>query len=459
MRAHTGLISHRLRSSRPPLVPMFQRYYLDIGLLIIGALVFWEFRARGELVSEGLLGDSQVNEATLLAPVLFLVVVALLFMRFFPLIVRFMSGESPGILHLLLVGSVAAIGPTIAVKGIRDDTGLGWIGVVLLLLALSAIYRETNRAQRRRFVFFGLAVQAGAVAWFLTLEPPSNGEALFIPKLVLLAIVPAQIIFLIIKSLVQAAPVWLSMSLWHMARNPFQYSWLVLLLVLVTGLGVLSTTVGGTLDRSHQERIKYGVAGDFRVAEIPGYFARTEPPLKERYSGIPGVIEVSLARRGEGVLGSTSAGTAFDVLAGEAQEFSNIAWYREDFSATPLRNVMQLLGTSDSVEPRVIPDGATGIGVWVKPQDFYPIMSLWLVIKDSRGKNKVVTLGNTGAPRWHLMSAEIPTELEPSANFDLDSGLRAGGRLDWLYRLNFAGRHPCDGNRRRGSHIVGRFRG
>ena len=39
-----------------------------------------------------------MNETLLLAPVLFLIVVALVFIRFFPLVVRFMSGESPALL-------------------------------------------------------------------------------------------------------------------------------------------------------------------------------------------------------------------------------------------------------------------------------------------------------------------------------------------------------------------------
>ena len=69
------------------------------------------------------------------------------------------------------------------------------------------------------------------------------------------------------------------MGLWHMARNPLQYSWLVLLLVLVTGLGVLATTVGGTLDRSQVDRINYEVGADIRISGVPAYLARTNEGL------------------------------------------------------------------------------------------------------------------------------------------------------------------------------------
>ena len=93
-RAH-GLIIHKLRSSRPPEVPFFQRYYLDVMVLAIGGLVFWELNARGRLVSGGLFSGIEINEALLFAPVLLLTLVALVFMRFFPLFVRFISGECP----------------------------------------------------------------------------------------------------------------------------------------------------------------------------------------------------------------------------------------------------------------------------------------------------------------------------------------------------------------------------
>ena len=56
---------------------------LDLGLLLLGGLIFWELRSRDQLVVGGLFKDVQINEVLLLAPVLFLTVVGLLFIRFF----------------------------------------------------------------------------------------------------------------------------------------------------------------------------------------------------------------------------------------------------------------------------------------------------------------------------------------------------------------------------------------
>ena len=71
--ARAGLIIHRLRASRPPQTPILQRCYIDVMFLAVGGVLFWELQARGELVSGSLFGQQDVNEALLIAPVLFLI--------------------------------------------------------------------------------------------------------------------------------------------------------------------------------------------------------------------------------------------------------------------------------------------------------------------------------------------------------------------------------------------------
>ena len=411
--ARTGLVVHKLRSSRPPSAPLFQRYYVDVGILILGGLIFWELRARGQFVSGGLFEDVQVNEALLLAPILFLVAVALLFMRLFPLLVRFISGEAPTLAHLLAVATVAALVPAVIARDLQAGGELGWPLPVAALLAVGAAYWMTQRAQQTRLMVGGLIVQVAIVAAFVNLERPAADEISFVPTIALIALVPTQLAFILLRGLSKIAPVWVSMGLWHMARNPLQYSWLVLLLVLVTGLGVLATTVGGTLDRSYQERILYNVGADIRVAGIPGYLARGTRSLKETYLTIPGVTQVSLGLRGSGQVGATFAGRHFDLLALESQDFQYISWYRDDFSAAPLSGIMRSLQPVSKNEPIVVPDGAATIGVWAKPAEQYSNMFLWAAIQDSSGIVKTVSLGELGPPEWRLMKGEMPRNLIP----------------------------------------------
>ena len=297
----SGLLAQKQLAARPPQSPFFQRYHLDIGLLIIGGLIFWELSARGTLVSGGLFGSRAVNEALLFGPILFLIAVTLIFLRVFPPLARLLS-----------------------------------------------------------------------------------------------------------RALSRIVPAWVALGLWHMSRNPLQYSWLILLLVMVTGLGTLATTMGGTLETSYRQRVLYDTATDIRVEGVPGAQNIGVAFLKEQYAGVPGVASYSLAYRGMGQLGTTLKGSSFDILALETRDFPHMAWYRDDFSRSSLGEIMQTLQAESFTPPRTIPQGATRIGVWVKPDAKYTSIFLWVIVKDSRGRNYTITAGSLGDKEWHPLEAELP---------------------------------------------------
>ena len=414
--ARSGLIVHRLRSSRPPSAPFFQRYYVDVGLMVIGGLVFWELFSRGQVVSGGLFDHARVNEALLFAPVLLLTVVALLFMRFFPLIVRYFSGESSTLVHLLTAATCSALALIIAVGSLSTGAGYGWVTRVAHLALIWALYFGTWRAERRYFIIAGLAMQAALIALFIYSDVPSRDEVGYIPTIVLATLVPAQLLFIVFRRLARVYPVWVSMTIWRMARNPLQYSWLVLLVVMVSGLGVLATTVGGTLDRSYEERILYEVAADVRVTGIPTYFTRGTQSIKERYLDIPGVSAVALALRGDGTIGATYSGSSFRVFAVESNDFPYMSWYRSDFSERPLAQVMGLLRTGANLPPIELPEGAQLVKVWTQPAEDYQNMFLWMVLQDSRGVTDTITFGKVEGPGWSLMEAKVPDSLRPPLN-------------------------------------------
>ena len=412
--ARTGLVIHKLRSSRPPSEPLFHRYYIDVALMVVGGIIFWELQAKGQLVSGGLFEDVQVNEALLLAPVLYLTVVALLFLRFFPLFVRFIGGESPSLLHLLSGATFVSLAMILIVGGLREDGGgAGWVGSVVVLAGAGGVYWLTSRARRARALLLGLGAQSALIAWFAVMEPPVVGENALVPTISLFCLVPAQGLFLLFRASSQFAPVWVSMGLWHMARNPLQYSWLVLLLVMVTGLGLLATTVGGTLDRSHEERIHYDVAADVRVSNMLPFGSLSKEALRDRFLEVPGVTAASLTLRTGAKLGATGSGTGFSVLALEPEEFRYLSWWRDDFASQSIEGVMRALHPGSRAEPLAIPVGAISLGVWVKPDERYANVSLWMVVEDSRDIVDSLTVGPLGDPEWSLMRVDIPVVLEP----------------------------------------------
>ena len=425
--ARAGLISHRLRASRPPSIPVVQRFYIDIGFLVVGGILFWELQARGELISGSLFGEQDVNEALLIAPVLFLVAVGLMFFRIFPMFIRYVSGESLGLVHLATSVTLPVLVAAIAFDDVRSGDLTGWVPEAAVIAVFGAAYwLSTSNApsllrsgaspvldtgMRVITRAFWMAVQIGAVAWFTYMSPPHPDQpsAVFVGSIALLCIVPAQALFYLLAEFARHAPVWVSMSMWHMARNPLQYSWLVLLLVLAGGIGVLSTTVGATLDRSYEERVRYNVGSDIRVIELDSYLGRRDGRVEETFGAVPGVQSISVAHRATGRIGAGQIGTGFSLLAVDTDTFD--AWYRDDFFERTLDQVLSTLKVEEPVRTIEIPEGSRQIQMWVNPEDFYSLIFLWIVLEDANGRTDTVTFGKVPEPGWNLVNTDLPGDL------------------------------------------------
>ena len=402
--ARGGLIVHKLRSSRPPDVPFIHRYYIDLALLIIGGLLFWEFQSRGQFVSGGLFKDVQVNETLLIAPVLFLLVVALIFMRLFPLLVRFVSGESSTLVHLVAAAALVALAPLEAARQL-DQADSPQAGVAVAILAAVAVfYWAAQRSTKPRSRLVLAILQAAAVAAFIAFSPPDSDELTFLPSLALLAIVPLQVAFLAARLIARTAPVWLSMSLWRMARNPLQYTWLIVLLLLATGLAILSTTVGGSLDKSQQHRILYDIAADVKVTAKSARGGGRMGEFKDAALANVSVDAAALAFRSAAIVNNVSV----QLLGVEARAFAPIAWFRDDFAPSSLGRLVQSLTPSPAAPPLPIPNGASTIGVWANPDQSYFEMFLWALLEDSNGSLRTVSLGELGSPGWQLLTGDVP---------------------------------------------------
>lgn len=426
--ARGGLLAQRFRSARPPIVSIFHSYYLDVLLLVIGGLVFWELQTRGELVSGGLFRDVEINEALLFAPVLFLIAVALVFMRLFPLLVRYLGGESPSLLHFATVGSLAILIPGVAINGVRGAEA-DWVGVAVVLALFGLVHWGVSRTNYLVYVILGIVAQA-ALAWlFYRLEPMNSDSILYLPFVALVAVVVGQVAFLLLRAFVRLAPVWISMSLWHVARRPLQYTWLVVLIVLVTGVSVLSTTVGGTLEQSQLDRVNYQVAGDVRIGINQAFTGGVS-----RFRENPRVALAADAIRVNGTVGSTDA----QVFGVDTSLFHRISWYRDDFSERSLSDVMAQLEPQSGSTRAVLPEGAKTINLWARPAEVYDGLMLNVLLMDAFGEQTTVFLGEIGEAQWNLMTAEIPTWLRQPVtltavhlheqSFDPDKG-RAFGTL------------------------------
>ncbi len=83
-----GIVREKQASSRPSRTPFWQRFYLDIVLLIIGGALYWELEERGSLVNMDVFGGLGMDPLLLLTPILLLLAVSIIFLRVFPLLLR-----------------------------------------------------------------------------------------------------------------------------------------------------------------------------------------------------------------------------------------------------------------------------------------------------------------------------------------------------------------------------------
>jgi ABC-type lipoprotein release transport system permease subunit len=125
--ARGNLIEHLRERSRPPATLAMHRYYVDLFVLVVLGLFWWELRDRGGFITQRVLGEGvDVSPLTLLGPVLGLFAAALVLLRVFPLAMR------------ILVRAAEPAGPPWLLHGLRRVArNANLYGALALLLTLS----------------------------------------------------------------------------------------------------------------------------------------------------------------------------------------------------------------------------------------------------------------------------------------------------------------------------------
>lgn len=399
--AGAGQLSRRFRWVRAPATLMFQKYHLDTFLLVLGALFYWEIYSRGELVAGGLFRDANVNEVLFVAPVLLVLLAGLLFVRLFPMALRYAGGESPALIDVLALAAIAAS----AALTLLDTPGES-LWSVLVLLGIGAAYWAGRMAARPGSRYAAWAIQLALAAAFVYLAEPFFAPGpRTAPAVGLVALVPAQLGFAALAAYSRAAPVSVVMALRQMARNPHPYMLLSLLLVLVTGLATFAATVGTTLARRDVDVVRYEVASDVRVSEIGRYVEVAA--LQRSYEAIPSVESVSAAYRGR-VLGLPGVGDEFELLAVEAGSFLQTAWYRDDFSDRTLSELMQLVSLRVGAGPEPVPDHASALGLWAKLAPISAPVLVTATLRDGEGVTTAIDLGTLNEREWTRVVVDLP---------------------------------------------------
>ena len=413
-----GVTRHRQQSARPTGPPFYQRYYLDVMLLVVSIFLFRQLHDQGSVVATGLFGSVAVNQALLAVPALILVAFAVALLRLFPLSIRYISGDSPNLMHMI-VGVVAAVQAASIV--FAGAAGPDWLarGVSLAIIALMVVlYGFTERLSDRRLRWAGLVAQLAVVAGLMlaSVEVPmleflaySSGGTQVIPGIVggMLVVsvsagasfflpIPLGVIFLAISAFAVRAPVGFSMGMWQMARNPTHYARMSLLLILMAGLGIFAASFGGTLERSFEEQAQYATGSDIRVEGLTVNNRGLSMPLVQTYEAIPIVDEASPVIKAFGSDLSKLLGESYTMVGVDGDTLSRIGWFRGDFADRP---VQQMITQLEHEKPPLgidLPDGARGIGIRVKPDRPRESLAVSIRIKDVNDRYFTYVMGRLG---------------------------------------------------------------
>ena len=146
-----GGVEARQASSRPPTSNLFQRYYLDVALLAVIGLLWWQLRSRGAFLVQSL-GSSElsIDYSLLVGPVLGLVAAGLIVLRAFPwatsLLARVAGPIAPSwLLHVLRHLSRDPLTPAMLIVLVMLATALGVIG--------SSFSATLERGQREQALY------------------------------------------------------------------------------------------------------------------------------------------------------------------------------------------------------------------------------------------------------------------------------------------------------------------
>ena len=85
------VVGFKRGAARPRRAPLFLRYYLDVALVAVLAIVFWRLRREDDLFDEPLFGDPHADPFLLATPAVAMLTAGIVFLRLFPLALRLVA--------------------------------------------------------------------------------------------------------------------------------------------------------------------------------------------------------------------------------------------------------------------------------------------------------------------------------------------------------------------------------
>ena len=151
-----SITNYKQQISRPAAQSAFLKYYLDLVFIVAGAFAFYQLRQRGSLATTDVFGGLSADPILLATPSLFMLMIALVFLRLFPLALRVAAWLSRNI-----PGPTISLGLT---RMVRNPVQHSRLILLLILTTAVGMFAAGFRATLEQGYNDRAAYQAGAEA-------------------------------------------------------------------------------------------------------------------------------------------------------------------------------------------------------------------------------------------------------------------------------------------------------
>ncbi len=172
----TGLtvLSERRGRGRPGRLNVIQRYYLDLGLLGLVALMLWQLSRQGSFIATDVFGRSSVNNLTLAIPALFMVMAGIAMLRLFPVVADLVSKMLGTRYGSLLVPSAIFLGVR---QLARNPAGQARLSLLLVLVSALGVFAATFASTLERSAREQVLYRTGAEFRATSVTYRGNGRS------------------------------------------------------------------------------------------------------------------------------------------------------------------------------------------------------------------------------------------------------------------------------------------
>ena len=172
--ARLGMVEFLRIRARPPSVPLLHRYYIDLLVLAVLGLLWWQIHSRGGFIARDVFSRTlEVDPSLLMGPLLVLLAAAFLILRFLPLLIKALAWAGSFIAPAWLSFALVRVA--------RDPLPHGSLTIILMMAAalgfFGATFQSTLSKSQREKALYSMGADLVVEGDLLSISTPERISA------------------------------------------------------------------------------------------------------------------------------------------------------------------------------------------------------------------------------------------------------------------------------------------